>query len=415
MRKSGIVKSVVGLLTVGVVLCQMGCSIQHWQLIIAAGSDDARKVQDLLNKGADVNGQDGIFGLTPLIVASRMGHQEVVRLLVDRKADIRATDNRGSAALMIASAYGHVHVAKLLLDQGAEVNTKNHNGGTALMMAALGGRYETARLLLENGADANMKSVNGTTALDAATSQGYGKIVELLKGKSLDHGPLLLTLQVKSDQPASSVMDAIRKRAAALGASDGDVVQVDPTTVSVRLPGYNDDTEKAVRIMENRALLEFRVVDEKANVAAAERGDIPEDDEVLYQVEQNLKTGLTNRRPLVVKKQILMAGDSIIDARVQPSQKRRLVVEIEFNRVGAHEFERITSEHVSERLAIVLDRRVYAAPVIKARIPGGKAVIEWPTTPGEAEELALVLRCGPIAAPVEVVKCEWEEPSSGNR
>jgi hypothetical protein len=71
--------------------------------------------------------------------------------------------------------------------------------------------------------------------------------------KRQGQGTFLLTLQVKSDQPVTAVMDAIRKRAAVLGASKDDVVQIDSKTVSLRLPGYHDDIKKAVRIMGSRA------------------------------------------------------------------------------------------------------------------------------------------------------------------
>jgi preprotein translocase subunit SecD len=89
-----------------------------------------------------------------------------------------------------------------------------------------------------------------------------------------------------------------------------------------------------------------------------------------------------------------------------------MMVEMKLNSVGAREFERITGEHINEMLAIVLDNRVYSAPVIKDRISGGSAIIEGTFTAEEAEELALVLRCGPIGASVEVVKTEWlKQPS----
>ena len=58
---------------------------------------------------------------------------------------------------------------------------------------------------------------------------------------------------------------------------------------------------------------------------------------------------------------------------------------MEFNSVGAREFERITSENINERLAIILDNRVYSAPVIKDRISGGSAVIVGTFSPEEAE------------------------------
>jgi preprotein translocase subunit SecD len=228
-------------------------------------------------------------------------------------------------------------------------------------------------------------------------------------------GDLLLTLQVKSDQPVTAVMDAISKRAAALGAFKKDLVQIDSKTVTVRLPGYKEGVDKAVRIMEKQAVLQFKLVDVKADVVAAEKGDIPEGDEILYRVDRNLKTGETTRTPLVIKKQILMTGDAVTDTKVRHGEAGKMIIWMEFNRFGASELERITGEHVNEKLAIILDDRVYSAPVIRDRILGGVAIIEGLFTPEEALDLALVLRCGPINLPVEVVKSEWLKPSSGNR
>ena len=228
-------------------------------------------------------------------------------------------------------------------------------------------------------------------------------------------GDLLLTLRIKSDQPASAVLGAIRRRAEALGASEEDVVEKDSKTISVRLPGYKQDAEKAARIMEKRALLEFKLVDDKADVVAAEKGNVPPGYEILYKVDKNARTGAITRKPYVTRKQALMTGEAIAAARLQPGYMGNPMVMINFNEAGARKFERITSEHVNEPLAIVLDGRVYSAPVIKDRISGGAAVIEGAFNREEAEELALVLRCGPLGAPVEVVKSEWVKPRSGKK
>jgi preprotein translocase subunit SecD len=236
---------------------------------------------------------------------------------------------------------------------------------------------------------------------------------ELLKAE--ERGDLILTLQVTSGQPVTVVMDTIRKRAAALGASKDDLVQRGSKSITVRLPGYKEEFNKAVRIMETRALLEFKLVDSKADVAAAEKGEIPPGDEILYKMGPNPKTGVIALTPYVTKKKNLMTGDLLTDARVQPDQTGRMTIEMEFNSIGAQELERITGGHLNERLAIILDGRVYSTPLIKDRISGGSAMIVGMFTHEEAEELALMLRCGPLAAPVKVVKSEWLKASSGTR
>lgn len=234
--------------------------------------------------------------------------------------------------------------------------------------------------------------------------------------KSQGQGTFLLTLQTKSDQPVTAVMGAIRKRASVLGASKDDVVQLDSKTVAIRLPGYHDDIKKAVRIMGSRGMLEFRLVDKKAGVAAAESGGIPQGDELLYQSDLNRKTGKISQIGYVVKEQTLMTGDELVSVRVQADAKKQggILIVLDFNRPGAKELERITGEHVGERLAIILDNRVYSAPVITDRISQGSAIIGGNFGPEEAHELALLLM-NPYCSAMEVVKSEWVRLPSGKQ
>jgi preprotein translocase subunit SecD len=108
-----------------------------------------------------------------------------------------------------------------------------------------------------------------------------------------------------------------------------------------------------------------------------------------------------------------MTGDVLTDARVQPDQMGRMIIAMDFNRIGARQFERITGEHVREKLAIILDNRVYSAPVIKDRISGGSAIIEGMFSPDEAHDLALVLRAGSLPAPVKILENRTVGPSLG--
>ena len=99
--------------------------------------------------------------------------------------------------------------------------------------------------------------------------------------------------------------------------------------------------------------------------------------------------------------------------KVHPDNMGRMIVHMDFNRQGATAFERITGEHVRERLAIILDNRVYSAPVIKDRISGGAAIIEGTFTAEEAHDLALVLRAGSLPAPVKILENRYVGPSLG--
>ncbi len=208
-------------------------------------------------------------------------------------------------------------------------------------------------------------------------------------------------------------VDTIRNRVDAFGVAEPDVVMQGSDRIVVQLPGLKEDINRAIEIIKRTARLEFKLVDEKGDVAAAERGEIPPGDELLYKIDKNPRTGAVTRTPYLLKKQILLTGDVITDARVHPDQTGRLIIGLEFNRAGARQFERITGEHIRERLAIVLDNRVYSAPVIKDRISGGSAVIEGMFTPEEAHDLALVLRAGSLPAPVKILENRTVGPSLG--
>jgi preprotein translocase subunit SecD len=86
---------------------------------------------------------------------------------------------------------------------------------------------------------------------------------------------------------------------------------------------------------------------------------------------------------------------------------------MEFTDVGAKLFEQITGANVKKRLAIILDKNVYSAPVIQERIAGGRAQITGRFTPEEANDLALVLRSGSLPAPVKILEQRTVGPSLG--
>jgi len=207
-------------------------------------------------------------------------------------------------------------------------------------------------------------------------------------------------------------VDTIRNRVDALGVAEPDVVMQGSDRIVVQLPGLKEDVNRAIDIIKQTARLEFKLVDEQGDLNAALRGDIPPGDEILYQVTRN-PNGSVTRTPYLLKKQVLMTGDVLTDARPQADQFGRMIVAMTFNRTGARQFERLTGENVGKKLAIVLDNRVYSAPVIRDRIAGGSAVIEGMFTPEEVHDLVLVLRAGSLPAPVRILENRTVGPSLG--
>ena len=120
---------------------------------------DIARVRELIDAGADVNSKEGA---TLLSTASGNGHTEIVKLLLDAKADVNAARKiDGMTPLHTASANGHVETVKLLLGAQANVNAADTDGRTPLSMASLNGHTETVKLLLDARANVNAAKTNG--------------------------------------------------------------------------------------------------------------------------------------------------------------------------------------------------------------------------------------------------------------
>ena len=141
-----------------------------------------RAVSRLIGSGSSVNRParhpDG--QLVPLIaIASQNGDKEMVALLLDRGADINAS-NSGRTALTAACFKGFLPIVHLLVQRGAEVNQAPKDGSTALMCACQEGFPAIVQFLLEHGADFNMCDHKGISALFRASKKGHAAVVDLL-------------------------------------------------------------------------------------------------------------------------------------------------------------------------------------------------------------------------------------------
>jgi len=182
----------------------------------------------------------------------------------------------------------------------------------------------------------------------------------------------------------------------------------------VQLPGVQDP-ERAKALIGKTALLEFKLVDERADPERATRENVvPEGDELLIQRRVDKQTREERRVPYVVGKKAVLTGADLSTARVSIDQNTgEPYVSVEFNPQGARVFAELTEANVGKRLAIVLDGNVHSAPVIRERIPSGQAQITGGFTAEEATDLAIVLRAGALPAPVQVLEERTVGPSLG--
>jgi protein-export membrane protein SecD len=245
--------------------------------------------------------------------------------------------------------------------------------------------------------------------------KAYPQREKLVLGLDLQGG-IQLVLQVVDTEKASAesgsdvvdrVIEIIRNRIDQFGVQEPMISKQGKDKVVVQLPGVTD-RERALRIVGKAAHLEFKLVSDSVELLkCAGEGHIPDG------YEHKPLSDQTNREKLLVRKKAVLSGRHIKDASVGFDEYHRAVVLLELDRQGAKMFEEVTSRNVGRRLAIILDEKLYSAPVINERIPSGKAQITGDFTPEEAHDLALVLRAGSLPAPVKVIEERTVSPSLG--
>jgi len=260
---------------------------------------------------------------------------------------------------------------------------------------------------------------------DAAQRDAARKAIEstypdLVLGDGANGEELRLTAslskaaQVKTQEFAlQQNLTTLRNRINELGVAEPVIQQQGVDRVVVQLPGVQD-TAKAKEILGRTATLEVRLVDEErmqdpAAVQSAIAGQIPFGSELFYEREGS---------PLLVKRQVELTGDYITDA--QPgfdSQTNQAAVHVNLDGRGARLFKNVTRDNVGKRMAILLVEKgkteVVTAPVIREEIGGGRVQITGMDSPQEASDVALLLRAGALAAPMEIVEERTVGPSLG--
>jgi len=259
---------------------------------------------------------------------------------------------------------------------------------------------------------------------DAATRDAARKIVEttypdLLLTDSDGTDGLLLTGTLKEtakkqtqEYALQQNLTTLRNRVNELGVAEPVIQQQGADRVVVQLPGVQD-TAKAKDILGRTATLEVRMVEEEimqdpARVQAATTGQVPFGTELYYE---------RNGQPVLVKKSVVLTGDYITDAQPGFDNNSQSAVHINLDGRGARLFKNVTRENVGKRMAILLVEKgkteVVTAPVIREEIGGGRVQITGMDSVEESRDVALLLRAGALAAPMEIVEERTVGPSLG--
>ena len=140
---------------------------------------DLRQLKNLLEKAPDLVNKKNQNNETPLILASKYGHIEIVKLLVSKGANLNTQDKNGWSSLHYA-AWSSAEIAQLLISKGADVDLRSVFGESPLFEYINMGNQEMAELLLSKGADINSKNNRGETPLHRAAGEGNKKMVDFL-------------------------------------------------------------------------------------------------------------------------------------------------------------------------------------------------------------------------------------------
>ncbi len=196
---------------------------------------------------------------------------------------------------------------------------------------------------------------------------------------------------------ADRALEILRNRVDGLGISEPVLQREGAYGIVIQLPGLTE-VKRARDIILSTAQLEFRMV---SNLRVSDYMDKDNKvDSTKLPKDITYFPGKESREYLCEK--VLLTGESLVDAQVETDSYGRPMVGFKLNAEGGKRFGIITGDNINRNLAIILDSKVYSAPTIQSRIPGGSGVITGSFSDEEARDLALVLRAGALPAPLKV-------------
>ena len=217
-------------------------------------------------------------------------------------------------------------------------------------------------------------------------------------------------------------MTTLRNRVNELGVAEPVIQQQGENRIVVQLPGVQDTT-RAKEILGTTATLEYRLVDVEHDVQKAVEGHVPVSSKLYYE---------KNKSPILLDKRVIVTGDQIIDASSGMDQDGRPAVFITLNGVGAAKMGKLTQANVGKPMAVVFIENKVETKTVDGQKVRHKETVEqvisvatiqgvfskrFQTTgldsPQEARNLALLLRAGALAAPVDIVEERTVGPSLG--
>lgn len=293
--------------------------------------------------------------------------------------------------------------AQLLL----EVNTD------AMFAEKSGQLYDSTRAALINRDKgiikfADLRKIDGGVSVVIRNSDDVSKAkgrlrAELGEGVNIASNNNALLVYYSDKQKESIIKDAlnrsieiVRRRIDALGTKEPSIQQQGSRYILVQLPGV-DNPERIKELIGQTAKMTFHLVNENVTPQQLSTGRAPSGTEFL----PYLNGGGT---VIPVYSRVEVSGESLTDSQASFDQNNMPVVTTNFDSVGARRFAKLTTDHVNERFAIVLDGKILSDPVIREPILGGRGQISGGFNLQQAKDLAVLLRSGALPAPLQVIE-----------
>jgi len=254
----------------------------------------------------------------------------------------------------------------------------------------------------------------------AAANKAVSNILNTLKVQTVaENGnyklvvtfPDAAILKLKNDAVSQNIT-TLHNRINELGVSEPVIQQQGEGRIVVQLPGVQD-TAKAKDILGRTATLEVRLVeDDQAKLTEAINGNVPAGFELMSERRSDGRNA-----PILLRKEVELTGENINDATAGFDDKNEPAVHLGLDSTGAAIFKTLTRDNVGKRIAMILVEKgkgeVVTAPVVRGEIGGGRVQISGSMGVAEANDTALLLRAGSLAAPMNIIEERTIGPSLG--
>lgn len=258
--------------------------------------------------------------------------------------------------------------------------------------------------------------------LDLAQRDELEKLLDNIKGIIIAESSGIYEISFSKEEmiliknsAINQAVDTIRNRLDIYGLTEPSITKQGEENILVQLPGIKNQEEEqnALDLIIRPAQLKMMAVDEGRNARisviseseASSYGDV-----ILPFVD--FASGESSDK-ILLKEIPILDGSMITDARVAYDERGQPVISFSLNSIGAKIFGDFSGANVGKRMAVVLDNKVYSAPVIRERIGGGSGQISGSFSAEEAKNIAIALRSGALSAPLELLEKRSIGPSLG--